>query len=564
LLLKRRGIFYFRWQIPTELRPILGRRELIKSLRTRDKALAECRAAPLRLLVHRIKLQRTRSEVNDLSPEEELFFEQWNRADEDYLNASSLEPLTEDNSKEALAKLWELALSESKQITDLQLDNLHQLKAYQRKLTSNLEDYREILFTQMGSFQADRPGSLREFISDCRRDLAAVGYRLVSGGAWAEQFVKDYVQTQAAMAKYQQELLAERERQFFSFPVALVPQAAQKSDDPSAATPRFSEVYEQFLASKLKKKPPLSKKEQSNYRRYLSDWNELMEDKPVGLYTRKEIKKQLFEKLLELPKRNSRPYNNRRIAELLELDDIPDESMVAPKTVGQLKRWIQGVFRFAIDEFIIDQSPVRDLGLNLESDNPYGNFKDEEVRRMLDFVAGFDDWRKWVFSIAAYTGMRRTEIVQLRREDLYLDSASQRYYFLVTDRGPEQTIKTANARRRVPIHRQLLEMGLVEYCRQTDDHDRIFPDLKPRKISDWYSSTLAKQCDVPDVNEFELRLRVHSFRATVVTKLRGRNINTAIVQQIIGHKITDAGITDNYTHDFQVADLVEAMDTLRF
>ena len=58
LLLKRSQTYYFRWQIPADLRPLIGFRELVRSLHTGDRLLAQARAAPLKLMVGRIKKLR--------------------------------------------------------------------------------------------------------------------------------------------------------------------------------------------------------------------------------------------------------------------------------------------------------------------------------------------------------------------------------------------------------------------------------------------------------------------------------------------------------------------------
>lgn len=46
LLQKRKGIYYFRYSYPTQIRQILGRRELCKTLCTRNKLVAQSRSAP--------------------------------------------------------------------------------------------------------------------------------------------------------------------------------------------------------------------------------------------------------------------------------------------------------------------------------------------------------------------------------------------------------------------------------------------------------------------------------------------------------------------------------------
>lgn len=58
LLLKRSNCYYFRWQVPADIRPIIGKREITHSLGTGSKLVALSRAAPLFELVNEIKEYR--------------------------------------------------------------------------------------------------------------------------------------------------------------------------------------------------------------------------------------------------------------------------------------------------------------------------------------------------------------------------------------------------------------------------------------------------------------------------------------------------------------------------
>ena len=59
MLLQKRsnGVFYFRWVYPPALRKLLGKRELIKSLRSTSKSQALARTGAYYMLVEKYKAQ---------------------------------------------------------------------------------------------------------------------------------------------------------------------------------------------------------------------------------------------------------------------------------------------------------------------------------------------------------------------------------------------------------------------------------------------------------------------------------------------------------------------------
>ena len=65
MLLKRKNIYYFRWQIPTDLRAVLGKREIVKSLHTKDKLQAHLRALPYLQWAGEVKTKRIRSRMDE-------------------------------------------------------------------------------------------------------------------------------------------------------------------------------------------------------------------------------------------------------------------------------------------------------------------------------------------------------------------------------------------------------------------------------------------------------------------------------------------------------------------
>ncbi|WP_198939322.1 tyrosine-type recombinase/integrase [Motiliproteus sp. MSK22-1] len=127
-----------------------------------------------------------------------------------------------------------------------------------------------------------------------------------------------------------------------------------------------------------------------------------------------------------------------------------------------------------------------------------------------------------------------------------------RHYFVI------QEGKTKAARRSVPLHRQLVDDGLLDWL-SGDQKALIFPtaNQNPNRVTDLFGSLLDKK--VNDVGE---RIVFHSVRHSFITKARAAGVETVLVQQVVGHEKSGAGVTDRYTHCFQLRQLLPVVDAV--
>jgi integrase len=208
---------------------------------------------------------------------------------------------------------------------------------------------------------------------------------------------------------------------------------------------------------------------------------------------------------------------------------------------------------------IIAASPSRDLNLKLESKSTFAPYTKAEVRMMLAACQKVSTpWEKWLPLLAAYTGARRGELVQLRKEDVKLDSDSDRFYILITDEAG--SIKTDNAKRQVPLHKTLEELGFIMFVKSAND--RLFDEIKPQAVTGWFAR-FRHNLKIERFDDFGNRKVFHSFRHTFVTQSRSGN-SLEQLQQVVGHEKTNAGITDRYSHRLPVADVLGVVDKVSY
>lgn len=144
---------------------------------------------------------------------------------------------------------------------------------------------------------------------------------------------------------------------------------------------------------------------------------------------------------------------------------------------------------------------------------------------------------RWVSLIGLFSGMRLEEIAQLVRDDIR--NEKDVWFFNVTDEGEGQQLKTSNAKRRVPVHGELIRCGLLQYLEALPAH-HLFPSLRPSRMDGKLSAGLSKrfteyrrECGVD-----RPRVGFHSFRKNVASALDAARVPQADVATLLGHETT--------------------------
>lgn len=145
--------------------------------------------------------------------------------------------------------------------------------------------------------------------------------------------------------------------------------------------------------------------------------------------------------------------------------------------------------------------------------------------------------------IMLYTGMRISELLELKAEDIHLE---ERWIDL---RGT----KTAAARRIVPVHKKIIP--LIKRRIVLNSTGYIFRSNKDKKIdyNGYLTSFFEPMCDA-----FSMRHTPHECRHSFATYAAASRMNPILVKKIIGHSAQDL-TQDTYTHAM-IEDLVAEID----
>jgi integrase len=94
-------------------------------------------------------------------------------------------------------------------------------------------------------------------------------------------------------------------------------------------------------------------------------------------------------------------------------------------------------------------------------------------------------WRFWLPLIMLFSGARPGEVLQLSIKDVKRTAAGTWFFDLMNEDGTK-SLKTSTSRRRVPIHSELIRLGVLEFVEKRkkaaeDDGARLFTGIKPDK-----------------------------------------------------------------------------------
>lgn len=156
-----------------------------------------------------------------------------------------------------------------------------------------------------------------------------------------------------------------------------------------------------------------------------------------------------------------------------------------------------------------------------------------------------DEGIYWVPLLGLYTGARAGEIIQLNVKDV--KTLGGIHYLDITDDGEDQSTKTDSSLREIPIHPVLVDLGFLAFASRQRDagHIRLFPEM-PKSSDGYYSTAYA-----PRFNRFLTNLGIkheknsfHSFRHNFEDTALDSLIPQGIVDAILGH--SSGGMSKRY------------------
>jgi len=200
----------------------------------------------------------------------------------------------------------------------------------------------------------------------------------------------------------------------------------------------------------------------------------------------------------------------KKIAEIANREDLP---RLSPQGVNNYIDALYAFLRWCHGSEMIDRIPIRHDLLRVADpvakEDKRHPFTPDQLQTI--FSSGIyqdgprDSSMFWVPLIALWNGMRSNEICQLDTEDLCQEDGIWCFDITsisVTGKNDKST-KTQSSARILPIHPQLLKIGLIEFYQSRPHQCKLFGDLT-LGADGYYSTAFSKR-----INRYFMKLGVH-------------------------------------------------------
>lgn len=494
--MQRRGAVYtWRRRVPLTLAEKWGRREVVRSLRTADRAEAARRARVLSFTADRL--------FDHIMADSELSPEQI----------------------EALAREW---------FADaLVADEEARLNArYGRAVYTDADDERDPVEADL-EVLGWLEGEYREAIgyNDFSRVAVDAERILTQAGVPVDRTSEAFKRLAQSLLRANVEVLrlarAWRVGDFakevvdplFRTEMSPVVVAQPTQQERATSSQPLREVLEVYAEAQVRdgKWVPVTKKNAVNK---LKLFVEVMDGKPIDTVTRDDI---------------------RGWREVLEETELSNNSIRHHfKVVAAMFNWAKREGKASID------NPTK--GLMPPADDPKRDaFTAEELttlfrspmytghssasRRDVPGAVVVKDFKYWFPLIGLHTGMRVEEIAKLRTADVRREDGV--WCFDI------KKAKTRAGERLVPIHPRLIALGFLDHVGLVK-HERLWPELTPNSEGNysprfvvWFPGYRRL------INIDRDGLVFHSFRHSFVSRLEEAGVDNVKIARIVGHKITN-------------------------
>lgn len=168
----------------------------------------------------------------------------------------------------------------------------------------------------------------------------------------------------------------------------------------------------------------------------------------------------------------------------------------------------------------------------------------------------------WIPILGAFTGARVTELAQLLVSDIHQEDSL--WCISIINEQDWQSVKNAASKRTIPMHQELIRLGLPEYANAMTQagHERLFPMAPVSALNNaggpfatWFSK-LKISVGWGQENTF------HSFRHTIETMLKRKKVYPFDINAYTGHKQRGGDADTTYSHP-EPADLVSVVKAIQ-
>lgn len=242
--------------------------------------------------------------------------------------------------------------------------------------------------------------------------------------------------------------------------------------------------------------------------------------------------------LYNMPMGNIRTHHMQRVI---------DESGKNPQSMRRIRILFNQIFRYCIEREYVRKNYAEYLKIP-STDDPHNEkqpFSPQEIQSLWDNVHQ-NEYIPLVL-ILIYSGVRISELLDLRKEDVHLDEQWFRVRAAKTNAGI-RIVPIAD--KVLPFWRSFMEHSHCPYAVSTTDGKKhlSYDNFKKRY---WF----------PLMEQMGMNHLPHETRHTCISRLVINGVNQTIIKKIVGHK-SIMNLTEKvYTH-IEIKELIEAINRL--
>ena len=234
-------------------------------------------------------------------------------------------------------------------------------------------------------------------------------------------------------------------------------------------------------------------------------------------------------------------YKDKSLEQIISLGK--NDPKLSQVTIQKYMIRVIQFFKYCYNSDYISKSIINDLNVKVEI-NPMERkvlpYSKEEANAIFKIVQNFKETNKspskrinandlyYITMIAAYSGMRINEIVQLRARDIVQHN---NVLCFSINRDDGKSTKNINSIRLVPVHSKLIELGLMEFVKQRASANKSIFKVSNKDFSEIFRSQIQRKLISSDKQK-----TFYSFRHYFIDTLVQQEVEPNIIAQIVGHE----------------------------
>lgn len=266
------------------------------------------------------------------------------------------------------------------------------------------------------------------------------------------------------------------------------------------------------------------------------------------------------ELILELPRNAQQLFpgmSARRAAEEARRQSL---ARLSPKGANKYLNKLAALFNFAEAEQMVETNPARRIALKGASQkmgnrNPFSSdqlalvfssptfFEGAALRLRVGQAGGF-----WVPLISLFMGLRLGEACQLEARD-FDETEGVQFIRVEEDEHPSgKRVKTEAGNRTVPIHPQLIRLGLLELIEgsRSCHSERVFPEIARGETTTFSPFSKSFSRYLRSVGAYTRKTTFHSLRHSFRDALRTAEVPDEVAERLGGWKREGQGTASKY------------------